>query len=718
MMKNLIKILVLVLIPVLALAQEKVVTITPSMFEKETDQAYITTEDGWLFINGKDTANAVWKKFKPVDLSIKNATENGKLEGWFKINIKLSDSLTTTSYDVKVSTWSATDLYINGKYVLSTGNTGANGQPYQEYNPFNNPTFPANLQPGKEYVILLHMVDQVSPLPPYKLKSENSSGGYRDLVRIAGPEYNRFLIKNLQSQSDIEMLWFSVCATLCILFWLLYFQNSKEKNLLLIALGTSFLTLAMFFTRSQGKISYVQYVVNEIAGITSIMITCAFVLLILVNIFKRKVTGILKIFLVVYFTGSMVAILIPGKSSDTIILVLISVIFVYCLYYVITSWKNLKGAQWAIVVGLIVSMAAGISYALFSLVLGSLSIFQFLLLISLYALSFPLALMVYIAMRFKEIIKEVHQNADKVVQLSEEKKQQALSRQKLLEYEVNKQTEEIRNSLENLKTTQTQLVQSEKMASLGELTAGIAHEIQNPLNFVNNFSEVSNELIQEIKEERAKPVSERDESLENELLEDISSNLEKINHHGKRADAIVKGMLQHSRSSSGKKEPTDLNALCDEYLRLSYHGLRAKDKSFNATIKTDFDDTIGNVNLIPQDFGRVVLNLLTNAFYAVDEKKKSLLAPKGGITYEPTVTIATKKENNKITINVTDNGNGMPQEVIDKAFQPFFTTKPTGKGTGLGLSMSYDIVTKGHNGELNVASVENEGTTFSIIIKN
>ena len=278
------------------------------------------------------------------------------------------------------------------------------------------------------------------------------------------------------------------------------------------------------------------------------------------------------------------------------------------------------------------------------------------------------------------------------------------------------QKNELQKALDELKITQTQLIQSEKMASLGELTAGIAHEIQNPLNFVNNFSEVSAELLAEMKEELDK--GNTDEA--KEIAHDVIQNLEKINHHGKRADAIVKGMLQHSRSSSGKKEPTNLNALCDEYLRLSYHGLRAKDKSFNATIKTDFDDTIENVNLIPQDFGRVILNLLTNAFYAVNEKKHLNIDPNNQLDkpYEPTVAIATKKESDKITITVTDNGNGMPQEVIDKVFQPFFTTKPTGKGTGLGLSMSYDIVTKGHNGELKVTSVENEGTTFSIIILN
>ncbi|MBC7523258.1 MAG: HAMP domain-containing histidine kinase, partial [Flavobacterium sp.] len=231
---------------------------------------------------------------------------------------------------------------------------------------------------------------------------------------------------------------------------------------------------------------------------------------------------------------------------------------------------------------------------------------------------------------------------------------------------------------------------------------------------VNNFSEVNKELLVELKDEIKK--GNLDEV--NAIADDVIANEEKINYHGKRADSIVKGMLQHSRSSSGVKEPTDLNALCDEYLRLSYHGLRAKDKSFNATIKTDFDTSIDKVSLMPQDFGRVVLNLLTNAFYAVDEKKKNLQNQNGSIenSYQPTVTIATKKQNERVIITVTDNGNGMPQNVIEKIFQPFFTTKPTGKGTGLGLSMSYDIITKGHNGELKVTSIENEGTIFSIII--
>ena len=287
-------------------------------------------------------------------------------------------------------------------------------------------------------------------------------------------------------------------------------------------------------------------------------------------------------------------------------------------------------------------------------------------------------------------------------------KERAMAKEKELAQakEIKKAYDELGVAHTNLKSTQSQLIHSEKMASLGELTAGIAHEIQNPLNFVNNFSEVSNELIDEMNEEMEKGDLEEAKT----IADDIKQNLEKINHHGKRADAIVKGMLQHSRSSSGVKEPTDINALADEYLRLAYHGLRAKDKNFNAKFETDFDVKLVKVNVIPQDIGRVVLNLITNAFYAVNERKK--LDQKG---YEPTVIVTTKKERDKALISVKDNGNGIPKKVLDKIFQPFFTTKPTGQGTGLGLSMSYDIV-KAHGGELTVETKENEGSAFKIYL--
>jgi len=265
------------------------------------------------------------------------------------------------------------------------------------------------------------------------------------------------------------------------------------------------------------------------------------------------------------------------------------------------------------------------------------------------------------------------------------------------------QAREIEKAYTELKATQSQLIQSEKMASLGELTAGIAHEIQNPLNFVNNFSEVNKELLLEMNDE----INKGNFYEAKELAKNVIDNEEKIIFHGKRADGIVKGMLQHSRSSSGVKEPTDINALADEYLRLAYHGLRAKDKSFNATMKTDFDENIGNINVVPQDMGRVILNLITNAFYAVTERKR------GADNFEPTVSISTRKKGDNILIIVKDNGNGIPQKILDKIFQPFFTTKPTGQGTGLGLSLSYDIV-KAHGGELKVETKDGEGSVFII----
>ena len=268
-----------------------------------------------------------------------------------------------------------------------------------------------------------------------------------------------------------------------------------------------------------------------------------------------------------------------------------------------------------------------------------------------------------------------------------------------LESEVKERTSELEQSLNHLKSTQTQLIQAEKMASLGELTAGIAHEIQNPLNFVNNFSELNKEMLEELKEEIEKGDLEEIRAIAN----DVISNEEKISHHGKRADEIVKGMLAHSRTGKGEKVLTDLNKLADEYLRLSYHGLRAKDKSFNADFKTDFDTELPKVNVIPQDIGRVLLNLINNAFQACAHVEK------------PLVQVSTKRTESGIEITVSDNGPGIPENIKDKIFQPFFTTKPTGQGTGLGLSLSYDII-KAHGGALEMVSSPEKGTIFKITL--
>ncbi|MBD0278152.1 MAG: two-component sensor histidine kinase [Flavisolibacter sp.] len=317
----------------------------------------------------------------------------------------------------------------------------------------------------------------------------------------------------------------------------------------------------------------------------------------------------------------------------------------------------------------------------------------------------PVAVSIYLGYDFARTYRSLQQKLTEVERLSKEKQELLAMQKEALEIQVQERTAQLHQSLQELKTTQAQLVQREKMASLGELTAGIAHEIQNPLNFVNNFAEINTELLNELKQEVQS--NNKEEVLQ--ITDTLKDNEQKIVHHGKRADAIVKGMLQHSRVSTGEKQSTDLNALVDEYLRLSYHGMRAKEKGFTATIQTDFDIALSKLSLVPQDIGRVLLNLFNNAFYSMNEKKKQLNG-----TYEPVIQVTTRRLDNKVEVSIKDNGTGIPQKALEKIFQPFFTTKPTGEGTGLGLSLTYDIITKGHGGDIKVNTKEGEGTEFII----
>jgi signal transduction histidine kinase len=305
--------------------------------------------------------------------------------------------------------------------------------------------------------------------------------------------------------------------------------------------------------------------------------------------------------------------------------------------------------------------------------------------------------------QLEEVKKLSHQN----LAMEMEKREILASQNQILETQVQERTAALTQSITDLKSTQAQLIQSEKMASLGELTAGIAHEIQNPLNFVNNFSEVNQELIDELKEEIDKG-NLREAST---IADNLKENESKINLHGKRADGIVKSMLQHSRVSAGQHELTDVNKLVDEYIRLAFHGYRAKVKDFNVDLDINLHPLAGSAPMVRQDIGRVILNLLNNAFYAVMER-----AGKADADYKPKVAVTTKRENNTVIIEISDNGSGIPDDKLPKIFQPFFTTKPTGEGTGLGLSLSYDIITKGHGGDIRVNSQEALGTTFSILL--
>jgi signal transduction histidine kinase len=364
---------------------------------------------------------------------------------------------------------------------------------------------------------------------------------------------------------------------------------------------------------------------------------------------------------------------------------------------------EIKGAKWTIVAAVVIPTVAIIAQII--LHRYSLDLYNEYdkLILSLHILTPPLFYLAYISVRFKETLSAVQIESQKLLQVTEEKREILANQNILLEAQVTERTKELKTSLENLKSTQAQLIQSEKMASLGELTAGIAHEIQNPLNFVNNFSEVSAELVDEMKEELAVGNSQ----LAVEIAEDIKQNLEKINHHGRRADAIVKGMLEHSKTGSGVNELTDLNALADEFLRLSYQSFLAKDPNFKVELQTNLDPDLPKISVIPQDIGKVLLNLYSNALYAVSSVEN------------PIVTVTTTPlqggQGGRVKISVSDNGTGIPSSIKDKIFQPFFTTKPTGQGTGLGLSLSYDIV-KAHGGELKVETKEGEGSVFQILL--
>jgi len=659
--------------------------------------------DGWIFKQGTDPLWAKsnidlkgWQPFKPGDLSEKLADKDGRIEAWLRIKIILDSAFGETPLDISVYRWAATDLYLDGQLLYSYGNTGSNGKPYTEYNPTYKLPMAFNAQKGKEHLLAMHIVDYLSVLPPFHLKS---SSRFDDLI-ISMPSHKILFFNWSRQNQAFKTIWISVNVILSCLFWLLAFQNRTEKNITLISIVSTTVTIVVLtdsYIPFPG-LTFFSFRMLEMVWAAFLSISSVLIIVLLVQIFERPITRLLKWLLALIVLCAPVIII---YASQVALIFEISLVNTIYAYYVVTSWRNLKGAQWAVLTGILLSMVLGFVLAFTTTNVSF--VFARILYTGVF-LSFPLSLLVYVSMRFREIIADVRKNAAQVVELSEEKKQQALNQQKILQDEVNRQTAELRSTLTNLKSTQVQLIQSEKMASLGELTAGIAHEIQNPLNFVNNFSDVNTELVDELKSELT--VGNTQSAIE--IADNIRENEQKINHHGKRADAIVKGMLQHSRTSSGQKELTDINKLADEYLRLAYHGLRAKDKSFNAKFETDFDSSVGKINVVPQDMGRALLNLINNAFYAVNEKQKN-----NDEKFEPCVSVQTKKLHDKIEIVVKDNGNGIPQNTVDKIFQPFFTTKPTGQGTGLGLSLAYDII-KAHGGEIRVKTQEHEGAEFVI----
>jgi signal transduction histidine kinase len=708
-------------------AQDSTAVLDTLMFDKYFQTIPLTGLNSWIFKQGNDTnwaKNEIdtsgWMKLNPVQLSSKNTDRTGRLEGWLRLRFRLDSSFENVHVGIAALRWAATDIYIDGNYIASYGSTGLDGRPYAENMAGIMIIQPLQLETRKEHILAVHIVDYVAPLNHRFLKTASFYNSFSSLILLTGPSAYKNTIGSIRERAGYFFLFSGIIGFLTVLFWFLYFQNRNDKNILFISISTSFFFVWVLFVTISAyaypfDLDFKSWWIIFYIGYQSWPLAIASMIYTVGGIFTFKYKKALVIFGLVFVVSSLVTPFLnyTDPGIDPYPLTAIALL----LYITVTSWKRLRGAQWAIVAGIISTAIFSFLWAYFfhhynqSLVFPHVYFYQ-----SAQCLSLPISLMIYVVMRFKEILTEVQVNAKQVIQLSEEKKEQALSQQKILEEEVARQTIELRTSLEDLKATQAQLIQSEKMASLGELTAGIAHEIQNPLNFVNNFSEVNTGLLSEMKE----AIHNKNYEEASSIADDVMNNEEKISHHGKRADSIVKGMLQHSRSSTGQKEPTDINALADEYLRLAYHGLRAKDSSFNATIKTDFDPSIGKINIVPQDIGRVLLNMFNNAFYAVTPPRLTPQPPKGGADYEPTVSLTTRLitppsggRGGVAEIRISDNGSGIPQKILDKIFQPFFTTKPAGQGTGLGLSLSYDIV-KAHGGEIKVETREEEGTVFVV----
>ena len=683
----------------------------------------ILLDKGWKFHAGDnpdwakaDFDDSKWKSIDPTK-DIMDLPQVRKAEsGYLRFHFQIDSALIGRALSLKISQTIASEIYLNGRLIHQFGQVNSESDKEQIYYLINHPVSIVFKKSGNQVLTIRFSFTKSNKLLKYKPTKYTT---FKAVLVETDKAVNTYVSKNI---FDVQLSYYKlgIVLFLFLLHFLLYLTYPQQKANLFISL---YAFCWCFFYYADTKVNTLPingeqlYFFNHLIKIISLLLALFF-LLALYSYFKEAKHFLfwILIFLIaiaypigVYFVNLYIfynSFGIPG-------------ILAFESFRV--AFKNFNqnrlGAKFLI---------AGLVFYIIFMGLFFMSVFGLIhistlsaqIYLNLALLSIPICYSLLLAVDTGQTNRLLQQKLTEVETLSTEKQQILTTQNETLERQVTERTAELNQSLADLRATQSQLIQSEKMASLGELTAGIAHEIQNPLNFVNNFSEVNTELIDELEQEINKGNLEEVKL----LAKDIKENEQKINHHGKRAGDIVKGMLQHSRSSIGVKEPTNINALADEYLRLAYHGLRAKDKSFNVELITDFDETIGNINIIPQDIGRVILNLITNAFYVVNEKAKAESRKQNAEekSYEPTVSITTKHSplpgrgaGGEVLISVKDNGNGIPQKIVDKIFQPFFTTKPTGQGIGLGLSLSYDIV-KAHGGEININTKEGEGAEFTI----
>ena len=667
----------------------------------------------WEFTSGTDKGidsiarqNTGWIRINTENMR----DESGRYEapdGWFRKSFQVPDSLFGKTIIARMGHFGASEIYLDGKLIGRYGVVASTTRDETIWVP-RKPFF-IQLDSAASHIVIIHYSNHhMGDFAGSDYKFAGSPSLFIGFRFLLSPKEIAFGYTYL----PVVPMILDILITFSIFFIFVYFFYPKRLASLLTAL--TLIDFCILFISTQIILTSHEWgtliIANRVGRITSAWLTCLQVIIIYALYYNNKMPR--RTWLVLGLMISFVGLVLFSAPPSIYVKLLLLPLFELFRMLVI-GIRDKKSGFWILMIGLLLQ-----EIGFFVFVADIFNLFPHqtfvrdIFVVLFPQMGIPVTFALHLAWEFGTANKDLRLQLQQVNQLSEksiaqeQEKQQILALQNTnLENQVTERTASLNKSLQELKATQSQLIQSEKMASLGELTAGIAHEIQNPLNFVNNFSEVNLELMDEMKQEMQS--GHADKALE--LGENIQNNLEKVVQHGKRADSIVKGMLQHSRTRTEQKESIDIRALADEYLRLSYHGMRAKDKLFNVDYHTDFPETLSNLNIIPQDIGRVMLNLYNNAFYSVMKKKEH-----SGDTYRPMVWVTIKKIQNFLEIQVRDNGTGIPFKLVDKIFQPFFTTKPTGQGTGLGLSLSYDIITKEHNGTLKVETKEGEYATFII----
>jgi signal transduction histidine kinase len=691
----------------------------------DTIKSNISFNGEWKYHPGDDSSwaeknynDASWTKLKNnfyMD-SIKTGTWKGI--GWFRKKFRIDSTMFYKPVAFIVSQFGASEFYLNGKLVKKFGTIGTDVKEEKDYNPHDIP-FTVVFDTSKIQVLAVRFANRNAQVYYDRYINTADFAGFS----LAINKNNHAILSQMNDKFMVTILFTAIGAiafAFALLHLLIFFFYSRQRENLFYGLFAAFLTLHagwLLYTHTTHLVSDLGYIIYS-SGIIWISLMLATYNFFLYAIFYKKMP---KQFWVILLLGAALSFLVLfvylGNFWGYVYLAFILLLAAEGLRVIILAIKRKKKNAAIIGTGVLILFL----FSLFIVITGITEIsLPYWLVISIFGfglLSLPISMAIYLARESARTKSDLENRIVEVEDLSEKTIEQEKREAELRVENTRKETElqkaaelktayeNLENAHENLKSMQQQLITQEKLASLGQLTAGIAHEIKNPLNFVNNFSEVSSELIEEIREELKH--GNEDEALE--IVDDIKLNLDKINHHGKRADSIIKGMLLHSRGTSGERALTDINNLLDEYVNLAYHGMRAKDKEFNITIEKDYDETLEKINVVPQDISRVFLNMINNACYAANEKKK-----KSGDNFSPTLKVSTKNSKDKVEIRIGDNGNGIPDKIKDKLFQPFFTTKPTGEGTGLGLSLSYDIVVKQHGGEIKIESEEGKGAEFVI----